>query len=325
LRARRCSPVVGVPLGAVLVLWAVAAAGGEGPAQADEGKAPPRDESPPSEAPPGPPSFADDTLMYVFGPAYRNPYTTTPEAPDGADIARHAIEFKHIDTWKYGHNLVEVIIKKSSDVEPAAGGGTGVLALYAIFRSGVSLNRALGAHSLAIGPLRDVALEVGANLETKNSDYAPEERTLYLGPSLRFRFGSGFLSLGLHLRREWNHNGELGVNESYDTNFNIEPVWHFPFRLGGAKLAFDGFADLNTPKGKDAFGHSTHTEIIVRPQLKLDISRVVGQKERVLELGVGFQYFYNMFGKSAATVPGAEELTPIFTLSVHLPMGDSER
>jgi len=68
--------------------------------------------------------------MYVFGPAYRNPFTTTPSQPGGADISRNAIEFKHVDAWKYGHNFVEIIIKKSSDVEPAAGGGTGAVGLY---------------------------------------------------------------------------------------------------------------------------------------------------------------------------------------------------
>ena len=37
-----------------------------------------------------PPTFADDTLMYVFGPAYRNPFITSPAQPDGADISRNA-------------------------------------------------------------------------------------------------------------------------------------------------------------------------------------------------------------------------------------------
>ena len=74
------------------------------------------------------------------------------------------------------------------------------------------------------------------NLETKNSDYAPEERTLFFGPNLQFRFGPGFLNVGLQLRKEWNHNGNLGKNESYDVDFNIEPVWHFPFRIGAARL-----------------------------------------------------------------------------------------
>jgi len=267
------------------------------------------------------PSFADDTLMYVFGPAHRNPFVTTPSEPDGADIARHAIEFKHIDTWKYGHNLIDIAIKKSSGVEPASGGGTGVLALYGVFRSGISLTRVTGHRPLAIGPLRDVALEAGVNLETKNSHYAPEERTLYFGPNLQFRARGGFLNVGLHARKEWNHNGVVGASESYDVNFNVEPVWHFPFRIGAARLAFDGFADFNTSKGKDAFGAATHPEFVCRPQLKLDISRIFGQNSHVLEAGLGFQYWHNMFGKSADVVPGAREFTPVFSLTVHLPLG----
>jgi hypothetical protein len=40
-------------------------------------------------------------------------------------------------------------------------------------------------------------------------------------------------------------------------------------------------------------------------------------KARLLELGVGFQYWHNMFGKDADKVPGAKEFTPVFTLAVH--------
>ena len=89
------------------------------------------------------------------------------------------------------------------------------------------------------------------------------------------------------------------------------------------RLAFDGFADYNTPKGKDAAGRDTRAEFITRPQLKLDISRVVGQQARVLELGVGFEYWHNIFGKDADRVPGAKQFTPVFTLAVHLPLGGS--
>ncbi len=283
-------------------------------AEGSEGAAPPAFK---------PPTFADDALMYVFGPAYRIPFITTPSQPDGADIARSNLEFKHVDAWRYGHNLVEVILKKSSQVEPAAGGGTGALDLYAIFRSGVGVNRIAGAPIVALGPLKDVDFQVGMNLETKNSDYAPEERTLYFGPNLQFRFGSGFLNVGLQVRKEWNHNGHLGVNESYDVDFNLEPVWHLPFRIGGARLAFDGFADYNTPKGKDAAGREMRAELIVRPQLKVDVSPVVGQPSGVLELGIGFEYWHNMFGKDADRVPGANQFTPLVSLAVHLPLGGS--
>jgi hypothetical protein len=270
-----------------------------------------------------PPTFADDTLMYVYGPAYRNPFITSPSQPDGADIPRHALEFKHIDAWRYGHNLAEIIVKKSGDVEPAAGGGDGTLGLYAILRTGVGINRIAGRPLIALGPLRDIDIQTGLNLETKNSDYAPQERTLYFGPNFQFRFGAGFLNVGLQLRKEWNHNGNLGVRESYDVNFNVEPVWHFPFRIGPMQMAFDGFADYNTPKGKDAAGRDTRAEFITRPQLKVDISRVVGRQAHVLELGVGFEYWHNIFGKDADRVPGAKQFTPVFTLAVHLPLGGS--
>jgi hypothetical protein len=58
-----------------------------------------------------------------------------------------------------------------------------------------------------------------------------------------------------------------------------------------------------------------------RPRLKLDISPVVGQPSHVLELGVGFEYWHNVFGKDATRVRGADQFTPVFTLAVHLPLG----
>jgi hypothetical protein len=270
-----------------------------------------------------PQTFADDTLMYVFGPKYRNSFITTPSQPDGADISRNNIEFRHVDAWRYGHNLVEIVIKKSSDVEPAAGGGTGALGLYSIFRCGVGINRVAGKPVVSFGPLRDVDIQMGMNLETKSSDFAPQERTLYFGPNFQLRVGAGFLNVGLHLRKEWNHNGHLGKSESYDVDFNVEPVWHIPFRIGGARLAFDGYADYNTPKGTDAAGRETRAEFIARPLLKLDISPLVGRQAHVLELGVGFEYWHNMFGKDADRVPGADQFTPVFSLAVHLPLGGS--
>lgn len=273
------------------------------------------------EAPYRPPTFADDTLMYVFGPAYRNPFTVTPSQPDGADISRHAIELKHVDSWKYGHNIVEIVFKKSSEVEPAAGGGEGAAGFYGIFRSGLGINRLAGRPLVAIGPLRDVAIQAGFNLETKNSGFAPQERTLYFGPSLQLRVGQGFVHVALQLRKEWNHNGHLGVTESYEVGFNVEPVWHLPFRLGRVPLAFDGFAAYNSPKGKDAAGHDTRAEIIARPLVKLDVGALVAGKSRLLELGVGIDYWHNLFGKDADKVAGADQLTPVFVLALHLPIG----
>jgi len=86
-------------------------------------------------------------------------------------------------------------------------------------------------------------------------------------------------------RKEWNHNGHPGKNESYDVDFNIEPVWHLPFRIGGAGLAFDGCADYNTPRGKDAAGRDVRQ------------------------------------GREPG--PGADQFTLVVSLAVHLPLGGS--
>jgi len=270
-----------------------------------------------------PPRFADDALTYVYGPDYRNPFIVSPQQPDGADIARNNLEFRHVDAWKYGHNLVEIIIKKANAVEPAAGGGAGATGLYSVFRFGAGINRVAGRPLVALGPLRDIDIQVGMNLETKNTEFAPAERTFYFGPNLQFRVGQGFVNVAFQLRQEWNHNGLLGVTEKYDLDFNVEPVWHIPFRVGGVRFAFDGFADYNTPKGKDAAGRETRAEFITRPLLKLDLGALLGQPPRVLELGVGFEYWHNMFGKDADRVPGADQLTPVFALAIHLPLGGS--
>ena len=302
------------------------------PVMADEqNQQPPSEPSAPAAAVPPqgsprafkPPTFADDTMTYVFGPDYRNPFVKSPEQPDGADITRNAIEFKHIDSWKYGTNLAEIMIKKSDLTEPAVRGGTGVLALYAVFRSGIGINRVAGRPIVAWGPLRDIAVQVGVNLETKNSSFAPEERSLLFGTNFQFRFGAGFLNVGTNVRKEWNHNGFTGMAESYDPSFSVEPVWHVPFKVGGAKLAFDGFAGFNSAKGKDSSGDETRPAFVTRPQLKLDASRLLGLDREVLEAGVGFEFWHNMFGKDADLVPGANQMTPIFTLTVHLPMGSA--
>ena len=92
-----------------------------------------------------------------------------------------------------------------TSAEPAASGWTGATEIYAILRPGVSLNAATRSSAFKFGPVRDVVFEVGANLETKNSSFAPAERTLYIGPKVVLALSRGFVDVGLHYRKEWNH------------------------------------------------------------------------------------------------------------------------
>jgi hypothetical protein len=168
--------------------------------------------------------------------------------------------------------------------------------------------------------LRDLAIEVGANLETKNSSFAPSERTVYFGPNLQFATPRGYFNVGLHLRKEWNHEGVLGRAEHYDPDLNIEPTWMLPFAIGKLHFAYSGFADYNTRKGKDSFGSQTAGEFLLRNAVTVDIGALLFKRQQLLDLSGGFWYWHNEYGKPSSD-PGAEQMTPMTGVIFHLDGG----
>ncbi len=265
-----------------------------------------------------PHTVAADSVSYLYGPHYQTPFILTSSSPGGANIARSTLEWIHHDKWRYGSNLLDLSLRKSSSVEPASGGGTGALEPYLVLRSGLGLHRMLGPRVQLPSALREISIEGGANLESKNSAFAPEERTIYFGPVLEFNVPRGMLNLGIHFRKEWNHEGILGKDESYDPDLNIEPVWNLPLRLGTVDLGWGGFVDINTPKGKDSFGAQMRTELLVRSQVVVDLGTLVHRHKTGVELGGGLEYWHNEYGKPSSITPGAEELTPLLSVTVHL-------
>lgn len=263
------------------------------------------------------PIFVNNALAYVYGPDYRAPFIASASQPHGVDIARSALELGHVDAWKYGHNLAEIIVRQSSASEPAAGGGGGATEFYSVLRSGIGINRVARRPLIRFGFLRDIDIQAGADLQTKNTAFAPSERTLYFGPRLLFILGDGFFNLGLQARKEWNHNGILGTSENYDVGFNVEPTWSIPFRIARLRFVFDGYADYNTSKGRDAFGQPTHAEFLARPQIRFDIGEALGHPPNVVQLGVGIEHWHNMFGKDSNSVPGASQDTFLVSVIVH--------
>lgn len=263
------------------------------------------------------PRFGSNVVTDWFGQFYRTPFVLDPDSGKAADIARNTLEYSHISFWSKGSNFADVMVNQSSSVEPAANGGSGATEIYATLRSDLGLNEATGTTVFHRGPLRDVSVEIGANLETKNSSFAPAERTLYFGPKLQFAVPKGYFNVGLHLRKEWNHEGVLGKSESYDPNFNVEPTWLVPFRVGKVQLAYSGFADYNTRKGKDSFGTDTVPEFLLRSFVTLDVGALMLHKPGIIDLNCGFWYWHNEYGKPDS-LPGTEQMTPIFGLAFHL-------
>lgn len=262
------------------------------------------------------PPAASDVLSYWYGSLYRTPFVLQPGTARPADIPRNSLEFSHHQFWALGSNFADVMLNQSSSAEPASGGGTGATEAYVTLRSNIGLNEVTGTRAFARGPIRNLSLELGTNLETKNSSFAPAERTIYIGPNIQFAVPRGYVNVGFHMRKEWNHEGVLGKSENYDPDFNIEPTWMLPFTIGKLRLAYGGFADYNSQKGKDSFGNPTAPEFLIRNSVGLDVGALVG-RARVVDLNGGFWYWHNEYGKPSSD-PGAEQMTPIVGLSFHL-------
>ena len=265
-----------------------------------------------------------DVFAYWYGPSYRTPFVLEPGSGNAADIERNAIEYTHLGFWALGSNFADVMVSKSSMAEPASGGGSGATEAYVILRSNIGLNEATGTNAFRKGPMRNLSIELGANLETKNSSFAPAEKTIYFGPNLQFALPRGYLNVGLHLRKEWNHEGVLGKSEDYNPDFNIEPTWMFPFTIGRMHLAYTGFADYNTPKGNDSFGAPTVGEFLLRNAVTVDIGAALFKRAQLLDLSAGFWYWHNEYGKPSSD-PGAEQMAPMIGVAFHLDGGRANR
>jgi len=260
---------------------------------------------------------SSDTVSYWYGTNYRTPFVMIPNSGKAANIARNSVEYTHAGSVGMLSNFADVTVSMSDISEPAAAGGSGATEAYVILREGIGLNELTHSSAFKKGPLRNIAFEMGANLETKNSSFAPAERTLYIGPKFVFAVPKGFFNVGLHFRQEWNHEGVLGKAEDYTPNFNIEPNWMVPFKIGKAQLAFSGFAEYNSPKGKDSFGSKTVSEYLVRSVLAVDLGSVLMRKSQLLDLNCGLWGWHNEYGKPASD-PGAKQLTPFVGITLHL-------
>ena len=274
----------------------------------------------PAGAAGSPHSASSDTLSYWYGSLYRTPSVLVPGTGKPANIQRHSIEYTHASGWALGSNFANVTLSQSDMAEPAANGGTGATEAYVILRSGLGLNQLTGTTKFRKGPIANVSLELGANLETKNSAYAPAERTIYAGPNVQFAVPRGYMHVGFHFRKEWNHEGVLGKQEDYAPDFNIEPSWMLPFQVGKVHLAYSGFAEYNTAKGKDSFGSKTVPEFLVRNTVSVDLGALLFHRAQLVDVNGGFWYWHNEYGKPVSD-PGAEQKTPMIGVTLHLDGG----
>jgi nucleoside-specific outer membrane channel protein Tsx len=254
--------------------------------------------------------WSDNAVGYYYGPRFREPGISS-------DIAKHVFEFSHASGYQYGNNFVNVQALFSDRHDPASNGGGGAQELYFIYRHQLEAGKVTG-NKWSFGPVRDVALSAGFDLNSKDTTFGPRKRMLVIGPTLKFDV-PGFFDLGLRYRTERNHNGIPSAQQHdvrFDDTYMLESAWGIPFQLGPVPLKFKGFASYVPKKGKDGFGKDTAGETMLHATLLVDLGKLAFDKKDTFYAGVGYEYWRNKFGNQPG--PGTKASTPYLNLEWHL-------
>lgn len=229
--------------------------------------------------------WSDASIGYRVGDKFHEPCCGT------TDIHKNILNFTYVSGYKYGINLFTADFLASDHNDPAAGGGGGAQEVYAVYRHQLLLG-AVSGKSFAFGPVKDVAITAGFDLNSKDDAFGPRVRKFVIGPTLKFDV-PGFFDVSLLYRTEKNHNGIVGTSVDFDPTYGVSLAWGIPLDSIGAK--FDGFLDYIGPKGKDGFGFDTKAETLMRAYLMFDVGKFA-DKPKTFYAGVGYEYWNNKFG-----------------------------
>jgi len=240
-------------------------------------------------------TWSDTAIGYRYGTDFHEP--NNPR-----DVEKHVLQFTHASGYSLGQHFLNLDLLQSDGADPANGGDSGATEAYLVYRHQLHLGKLRG-EPVAFGPVKEVALTAGFDLNTKNTAFAPRKRQLLVGPTLKFDVPRGFFDLSLFYSREWNHCGldacGLPGNRNaiaFDPYYQINLAWGLPFDAGAVPLKFQGFYNYNGEKGDDYFGVATKPEQLMRTSLMVDAGQLAWGSENTLWVGLGYEYWRNKFG-----------------------------
>jgi len=261
--------------------------------------------------------FSDTSIGYRFSDYFREPGIADGRHPHGVNIDKNILNIGHADAWQYGSNFFNLDLLKSNRRDPANNSSQGALEAYFVYRGDLSPNQIFKTNIFTFGPVRDVTLQAGFDISTKNTAFAPQKDLIVIGPNIHFNT-SGFLNLAVLFGKEWNNNGITNRSVSFDPQVILSAVYSYPLDFQTfVPLRVDGFANFNSPKGRDGFGAKTQWEILAQTRLVLDLGQVVLNKPKFLDAYVGFEYWLNKFGNDHTRVPGSLAYSPLIGTAVH--------
>lgn len=263
--------------------------------------------------------FQDNAFRYWYGNDFREPDTN-----GGRNITKNILSFTHVDGgYALGNNFLNVDMLHSNAGDPTAPAPigestTGATEVYVVYRHDVSLNKSFKTKKFAFGPVKDVLITAGVDLNTKNTYFAPEKRMPVFGPTFALKVPKGFWDVSLLWDKEWNNNGFAGHGVEFHSAAMIATAWAIPlFKVAKSPLTFEGFASLNSAKGPDALGNGTKPETLLHPKLMYNFGRLINEKHN-WGIGGGYEWWDNKFGNDEHTNPGSLAHAPFVELAFHL-------
>jgi len=273
-------------------------------------------------------NWSDTFIGYRFGTQFTEPNNTQK-------IRKNILQFTHASGYDYGQNFLNVDILQSSKKDPTKNepghhfqspyGTTGATEAYLVYRHQLYVSKLADA-DFSFGPVKDVTLTAGFDLNTKNTEFAPRKRLLVVGPTFKFDVPKGFVDLSLLYGKEWNHCGicngpDQRNNVSFNSQFIASLAWALPFDAGAVPLKFQGLANFNGPKGRDGQNVKTKSEIMIRASLMADVGKMAFDKQNTLWVGVGYEFWHNKFGNrydaAGNKKPGIRTTAPMLLAEWH--------
>jgi len=240
------------------------------------------------------------------------------------NVQEIAGNISYANGWTYGSNFVSLDLEdfgRKDGANSVTGNVTSnSFEFYGVFRTVLSGNKISRSHMFSFGPIRDIGFVVGGDLDTQNDQFASYKRFVIIGPQIAFNLPKGFLNVTVGASHEWNTDAYLanGNSTNYNTTYDIEVAWAYPFNAGPVPLNFTGFANFIGPKGKGATGDSYHRiEILVHPKLLVDVGSLIGYAPKKLEAGIGYEYWHNKFGNTPQALPSTEQNAVFFEAGYH--------
>jgi len=258
--------------------------------------------------------WSDNAMRFWWGPAFAEPGNPN-------NVPKYILSFTHVDGYKWGGNYLNIDLLYSASFHGDNVQGltevksAGAAEVYIVYRHTLSLNKITNSKTFEVaGVLRDVGIELGTDLNTKNNAFASRKIMPVAGVSASLNV-PGFLNIGVLLDKEWNTNAIVGKEVTFDVTPMFTAAWGIPVY---GPLSFEGFALANLPKGKDGFGADTKTEVLLHPKAMIDLGYLWGSKG--YQIGAGWEYWLNKFGNdsNAPGSLGAKQSTVFLEAALHL-------